>query len=242
MRARFFEDASAKGSIKGPLVGINTVQLLSLKDAVEALRGVNDAVYFSLIAAVLPALTAVAPKLASGKYPTITVDEAAAIYLYTMETPLYRTLNTALRNEDAAAIAPFEKYIKLFLTALYKLPIEKCTVYRGIRDPPAYNDGDLLVWWGFSSTSRRVAVTETFLQVAGPRVKFIIENVPCVDIEEFSAIPVESERLLLPGTALKVLSVTPEFDKGRRDVQAQFIKGQVVFDFMHPEWPLDLFK
>jgi hypothetical protein len=253
MRARFFEDASASGSLKGPLVGIKAVPLVSLKVAIEALRGgAHDIVYNNLLStsAVLIASTAIAPVLSSGKYPTMSVDEAAAIHLYTMQTPLYRTLNAALRNENAAAIAPFMKYIKLLLTALYKLPIEKCTVYRGIRDPPAYNDGDHLVWWAFSSTTRRVAVTETFLDFVGPRAMLVLENAPCVNIEDFSFFGpkfpgdtnTESERLLLPGTALKVLSVSKEFDNGRRNVQMEFIKGQAVFDFMHPEWPLDLFS
>jgi hypothetical protein len=242
MRARIFEDASVNGSLKGPLVGISAVPLGSLKEAIEALRAANGTLYFSLAAAVISALTAVASKLATGKYPTMTVDEAAAIYLYTMGTPLYRTLNTALRNEEAAAVAPFMPYIKLFLTALYKLPIEKCTVYRGIRNPPDFKKGDTVVWWGFSSSTRRVHVTHTFIAFSGPRTMFILENVPCVNIEGLSAYPGESERLLLPGTALKVLSVTTEFDNGRRDVQAQFVKSQVVFDFMHPQWPISLFK
>jgi hypothetical protein len=115
-------------------------------------------------------------------------------------------------------------------------------VYRGIRDLPAYKNGDLLVWWGFSITTRRFQQTETFLNFAGPRAKFIIENAPCVNIEEFSAFPEEFERFLFPGTALKVLSTTPEFDDGRRDVQVEFVKGQAVFDFMHPDWPIDLFN
>jgi hypothetical protein len=72
---------------------------------------------------------------------------------------------------------------------------------------------------------------------------FTIENVPCVNIEAFSASPEESERLLLPGTTLKVVTSLPsELDDDRRDVRAKFIKSRVVFDFMHPQWPIDLFS
>jgi hypothetical protein len=261
MRARFFEDATASGSLKGPLVGIKAVPLVSLKEAIDCLQGINfqkkKQAEFNLFKyldernSLAFVLDKGSEKLASGKYPTMTVDEAAAIYLYTMPGEFYRTLNEALRKENAAQIGSLIKYIKLLLTALYKLPIEKHTLYRGLKfeekERPDFKKEEVLVWWSFSSSTRLLDVTEQFLkptesEPAGPRSNFIIENVPCVNIEGLSHFPGESERLLLPGTMLKVLSVTAEFDNGRRDVQAEFIKGQAVFDFMHPEWPIDLFS
>jgi hypothetical protein len=247
MRARFFEEASAKGSMTGPLVGIKDVPLVSVSEAIDCLEGGTQEELFAYMKksnAIERALTEVVPVLASGKYPTMTTDEAVAIYLYTMPGAFHTALNDALRDENTALIGPLMKYIKLFLTALYKLPIEKHTVYRGakLRDPSECEIDNILVWWTFSSTTRRVHVTDNFLNITGPRAKFIIESVPCVNIEELSYFPGEFERLLLPGTALKVLSVASESNDGYCDVQVQFIKGHVVFDFMHPEWPIDLFK
>jgi hypothetical protein len=243
LRARAFEEASAKGSLTGPLIGIKSVPLVGLEEAISSLQnGPQEMIFKSLnsLEAVAVSLKNGSLKLTSGKYPNMTADEAAAIYLYTMQTPLYAAMNAALREEDTDTIAPFLKYIKLLLNALYKLPIERHTVYRGIRDPPDYHDHELLVWWSFSSATRRVHVTESFLNFSGPRAKLIIENVPCVNIEEFSALRGEFERLLLPGTSLKVLSQTKFQADGSRDVQVEFIKGHVMFDFMHPQWSIDL--
>ena len=57
----------------------------------------------------------------------LTTDESAAIYLYTMQwadpwESLYVQLNRTLRNEERNNLKPWFLYLKLFLTALYKLP------------------------------------------------------------------------------------------------------------------------
>jgi hypothetical protein len=244
--------------LKGPLVGIKAVPLVGLIEAVDCLQGVKfrrkNGTQGNLLEDLKKknspskAMDNASDKLASGKFPTLSVDEAAAIHLYTMETPLYSSLYDAMSSEDAIAIAPFKPYIKLFLTALYKLPIEKHTVYRGtkLKNPSDRIPGNILVWWTFSSTSRRDGVAYEFAEKKkeeGPSAKFIIENAPCINIEELSSYLGEYERLLLPCTALKVLSVTKTSpDEDRWDIQAEFVKGHVAFEFMHPEWPLDLFS
>jgi hypothetical protein len=223
--------------------GMRDVPLVSLVEALEVLRGGPHAdVYDNLVRSRTfdQALASGARILDGGRYPTMTVDEAAAIHLLTMETPLFRTLNTAIRNEVADAFAPFKPYVKLLLIALYKLPIEKCTLYRGMRGPLHFTAGETIVWWSCTSVTRRAQAAEAMLGFGGgSSTKFILESMPCVNISEFSPFPEESEHLLLPGTALQVLHVM-ELGNGRRDVQAEFIKGHAVFDFMHPQWPLDL--
>lgn len=54
-------------------------------------------------------------------------DESAAIYLYTVEWPdphpsFYTLLNQHLRSKKRKTLTPWFLYLKLFLTALYKLP------------------------------------------------------------------------------------------------------------------------
>merc|ERR1719362_1332537 len=62
-----------------------------------------------------------------------TVDEAAAIMLYTQPSCLYPRLNAALRDrahpEDLEAFLP---YLKLLLKGLNKLPLLRSKVYRGV--------------------------------------------------------------------------------------------------------------
>ena len=57
----------------------------------------------------------------------LTPDESASIQLYTMEwkkpeDSLYAVLNQTLRSADRKKLQPWFKYLKLFFTALYKLP------------------------------------------------------------------------------------------------------------------------
>ena len=57
----------------------------------------------------------------------LTVDEFAAIHLYTMEwdereNSLYMVLNKTLRLADRGKLRPWFKYLKLFLTGFFKLP------------------------------------------------------------------------------------------------------------------------
>ena len=62
-------------------------------------------------------------------------DEAAAIYLYTMEMgpgSLYRVLNKTLRFEDRGILKPWFPFLRLFINALKKLPLFKGNAWRGI--------------------------------------------------------------------------------------------------------------
>ena len=42
-------------------------------------------------------------------------------------------MNGALRTHDLDALAPFLPFVKLLLTALYKLPLARAKVYRGVK-------------------------------------------------------------------------------------------------------------
>ena len=57
----------------------------------------------------------------------LSVDESASIHLYTAEWPddqpsIYSLLNEKLRSEDRKELRSWYAYLKLLLTALYKLP------------------------------------------------------------------------------------------------------------------------
>ena len=66
----------------------------------------------------------------------LTVDESAAIHLYTQQWPFdkisfYTMLNRALRDENRAKIIPFAQYLNLFMSAFKKLPSIEDRVWRG---------------------------------------------------------------------------------------------------------------
>lgn len=141
----------------------------------------------------------------------LTPDEIACIHLYTQQSPWYRILNSRLRERNRELLKPFLPYIRLLLTALYKLPQNPGMLYRGVKKniQASLTPGKRLLWWSFSSSAVRVDVLESpeFLGKNGDRTLMTINAKTGVDIRKYSAFPHEHEVLLLAGTCLKVESV-----------------------------------
>ena len=146
----------------------------------------------------------------------LTVDESAAIRLYTREWKrphhsLYLMVNHTLRMTDRQQLQPYLRYLKLLLTALVKLPcLPSQTVWRGIpRDVSAdYLKGTRVTWWAFSSCTTDMAVVQNnlFLGNAGSRTLFSVEVINGRAIRAHSHHQDEEEILLLPGTHMIVQS------------------------------------
>ena len=146
----------------------------------------------------------------------LTFDESAAIRLYTIEwneqnASLYFMLNNALKMSDRQALRPYFKYLKLFLTALVKLPCAPLqTVWRGVTKDLSHDfpQGTRVTWWGFSSctTSLPVLKNNIYLGNAGERTLFSVEAINGRIIRVHSQFDVEDELLLLPGTYMEVQS------------------------------------
>eukprot|EP00729_Bicosta_minor_P015562 gene15562-25784_t len=107
---------------------------------------------------------------------------------------------------------------KQALTGLRRLEKQETEVFRGVPVPfSKLDDKDHyvagssapVVWWPFSSstTSRKVA-SQFALDASGKGTLFKIKVATARDIQPFSAIQKEFELLMLPGTPLKVVSVT----------------------------------
>lgn len=133
-------------------------------------------------------------------------NESACIYLYTMDwgkDSLYRVFNQALRAEDQFAIEPWFGYIKLFDTALRKLPNFRGSLWRGVDQDVSdnYQKGVPTTWWSFSSCSTAVSRIEQFL---GPvSTLFMIDAKNGKDISAYSSLEGEKEVILGLGTRLK---------------------------------------
>ena len=69
----------------------------------------------------------------NAKLSPLTRDMAAAIYAYTIESPLYMHLNALLREENRSSLKPFFPYLRLLLTGLRRLPKEEGLIYRGVK-------------------------------------------------------------------------------------------------------------
>jgi hypothetical protein len=136
-------------------------------------------------------------------------EESASIFLYTMdwgEQSLYRVLNAALRIPNRLVLVPWHGYLKLFYTALEKLPGRHIVLWRGVTDDVKKNfkEDEKLTWWGFSSCSTSLSVIQNFL---GPTsTLFLINAENGKDISAYSNFPKEKEVILGLGTRLRVVS------------------------------------
>ena len=191
-----------------PIIGYSEVPLLPLAKACAPLVNIIYNILFYV-------------QLAIHKTPEeppdgLTIDESASIRLYTMEwqkphQSLYSMLNYTLKTGDRKDLQPYFRYLKLFLTAVAKLPcISSRTVWRGVtKDLSANFTPDASVtWWGFSSCTSTMTVlaSSTYLGNTGPRTLFSIEAINGRTIRAHSDFVSEDEILLLPGTHMIVQS------------------------------------
>jgi hypothetical protein len=120
---------------------------------------------------------------------------------------LNHTLKTGTREE----LHPYFKYLKLFLTALVKLPcVKPLTVWRGITKnlSAQFAPGTLATLWSFSSCTTSLTVLEnsTDFGNTGARTLFSVEAINGRIIRDHSHFVTEDEILLLPGTHMIVQS------------------------------------
>lgn len=142
-------------------------------------------------------------------------DESASIHLYTMEwmepsQSLYAKLNRVLRAANRQELKPWFRYLKLFLTALFKLPAVEGVVWRGIRGDLSsqYSTIKEQAWWALSSCTLSLKVLESpmYLGKTGTRTLFSIETQTGRRIRSHSYFKHEEEILLLPGTFFEIIS------------------------------------
>ncbi len=141
----------------------------------------------------------------------LSLDERAAIYLYTLEVnPGYRELNRKLRDSIAAARADFN-YTKLLQTALAKIPAFDGGIWRSINVDfeeirASHEVGSRVAWLSFNSCTVDGDVAKQFLG-HGMRTLFMVDKGhTAVDIRDYSSLP-ESEILLPAGIELEVKAV-----------------------------------
>ena len=95
------------------------------------------------------------------------------------------------------------------MSALNKLPPIKDRVWRGVNGDISkqYSKGTVHVWWGVSSCTEEVVVTDTFLDKKQPRTLFNIKCYNGKSIQKHSEFgSQESETILAPGTFIRVVS------------------------------------
>ncbi|CAF1049758.1 unnamed protein product [Adineta steineri] len=182
---------------RSPVHGYYDLPVLSLEEATEKLiKVIPD----------IAAYVATAKKDCNKESTLLTVDESAAIYLYTMASPVVWYLNDAFQTEKRRVLKPWLSYLKLFVNAIEKLPSTTKTLWRSLAtdNPLIFYEGAAYTWWNITSCSLNVKMTQYYLnrQIA---TVFAINAINAKDISKFSAYPDEQEVVLIPGTRLSVV-------------------------------------
>ncbi|CAF0954926.1 unnamed protein product [Didymodactylos carnosus] len=188
-----------------PIQGYQDQELVSLEESIKPIAQLFDDLEMHVW---------IAKQNCQAPVDNLTQDKSAAIYLYTMEfdssKSFYRLLNVALRSENRRSIVPWSSYLKLFMTALYKLPSKPQIVYRGVKGidlSDKYLKGKHFAWWGVSSCTTTVDVLqeEQFLGQNGERILFNIECSNGQSIKSHSYYSdKEEEVILMPGSYFEV--------------------------------------
>jgi len=187
-----------------PLAGYENEPLVSLEESIKSLIHLfNDDIHRYVY---------IAKQNTRQPKDDLTPDESAAIHLYSMQwnpvdDSLYIHLNRALRAVNRQDLTPWFSYLKLFLTALFKLPSCHKTIWRGVKGDLSaqYNKDQDIIWWGVSSCAISVSVIEQFIGKTGTRTIFSIEAINAKFIREHAYFKEEDEIILPPGTHLKVI-------------------------------------
>ncbi len=181
-----------------PIAGYEDMPLVSLEEAVKPLVPILPRIQSYVYVA----------KQRCELVPAdgLTKDESSSIMLYTMgweptEKCLYFALNAALRSEDRRKLRPWFSYLKLMLTALFRLPSTRHFIYRGVKMnlSEQYPTGKTFIWWAFSSCTSSVETLENpeYLGKTGLRTLFTIGCNSGKDISRHSFYQSEKEILLL---------------------------------------------
>ena len=131
-------DADESVDNLNPIFGVDEAATLSFKEAVvkgQAASGLTPKQVKTVVFCATTAATIVAR--GPGGLGLLTADMAAAIHLYTQDTPFYEALNLKLRERARQQLKPLFPYVKLLLSALHRLPSETCTLYVLFSRPPS---------------------------------------------------------------------------------------------------------
>jgi hypothetical protein len=143
--------------------------------------------------------------LSSTPSTTLTLTEATAVYLYTMNG-LYKLINQLLRNQDLSHISTWRIYLRHLMNGLSKKEIFWGETYRGLDlsalDPSTLKVGSFVHWSAFTSSSKKTSVAAGW---SGGGILFTIKSTRGRAIWNLSHYESEQEVLYTSGSYFKIL-------------------------------------
>ncbi|CAF3778628.1 unnamed protein product [Rotaria sp. Silwood1] len=176
-----------------PIYGYRSEKLVPIEKALEPIEPQIDE---------LPYYIKIAKR--NCHYPSeheLTPDQAAAVYIYTMEwgdTTLYRVLNRALRSENRQEVKVWFPYLKGV-----SLDIGK-----------NFTKNQIVTWWSVNSCSSSVNVIKGFLDNKKNSTLFMIEAVNGKKVSGYTEFETEDEVILRMGSKFRVKSDPLEQSNG----------------------------
>jgi len=150
-------------------------------------------------------------------------EQAALIYVYTVESPFYPSLNNAMRSGTIEERNVFQDFIYYLTNALELLDPFVGPVYRGIDcQISEYTCGKTIVWPSFSSSTKDPKVAIEFLK-GKQGTLFLINSKTARSIDKYSAIKTEQEVLFLPNSLFKIYSQVT--DAGKKMLETLLSSG-----------------
>ena len=214
-----------------PIDGYEDMPVVSLEEAVQPLVDIVPKVQRNVF---------VVKQNSEEPQDGLTNDESASIMLYTLESnppehSLYAILNATLRSEQRQKLKPWFLYLRLILTGLYRLPSQRQSIFRGVKEDlqHQYPTGNTCIWWGFSSCTSSIGVLEyeSFFGKTGTRTLFYIDCLTGKNIKNHSYMQQEDEILLLPA---RQFMVTSSFDSGNGLHIIQLKETEPVYPLLEP--------
>jgi hypothetical protein len=171
----------------------------------------------------------------------LTRDESAALYLYTREwgtQNLHHVLNQALMSGDYSLIRPWFEFLKLFNTALGKLPSVKGRIWRAVHVDIVHHfqQNEEITWWNVSSCSFSVVTIRRFLDHHS--ILCSIEVLNGKSVRDFTLDSTEDEVLLPPGTRLRVKDKKKDHSTGRYILSLEEISNDAYKTPLSTEKPI----
>ena len=130
--------------------------------------------------------------------------------MFTTDSPFTHAVNAYMRQFRRGINSPYLPYIRLLLSAFNKIsPEENVTLYRGVKTDlrSQYQTGDEVVWWTMTKTTDDKSLLSYDID-DGPQTVLCIDALAAFNISMISVNKLDDERVLLPGTKLRVESIT----------------------------------
>lgn len=208
-------------ALLNPRNSLQSIETTDESDSFESICGYADEPLVSLVEACKPLINIVPSILTyalialneTSYQPAddLTSDESASIYLYTMQwkiplESLETRLNQILSENNREELKPWFKYLKLFLTAVVKLPSIGSRIVWCVGQS---NWSRNLTWWRISLTTTSLLNLKTDVNSNenNETSLFSIQSINGRNIQQHSQYQNGKEVLLLPGSQFEVQCV-----------------------------------